>query len=162
MNPERERKILKVKGVKNYPFMIFSILWILIFIVKLNSVNSIFLKSDYESYILGIAIYIFTGYNFYQLMWAFFGETYYIVCENNFTVNSGIFFIRRIKIYLINQITDVRIKNDVKSSTYWGFLGFRFYSENTSAITFMYKRKNIVLEVNSAGFDLSTLKDWIS
>lgn len=162
MNLNLEQKILTVKTRKDYKTVVFTIIWLFILCVKFKYINDGFLKPDYQSKIFSIGIYLVTIYLIYQTIWSLIGETIFSISNNSFIVKSGILFLKWTNTYTIDHITSVKIKSDVSSSSYWGFLGVRYSDYQTSVLCFNYNNKEVILGLNLSPFDLDALKKWIS
>ena len=161
MNLNLEPKILRVKSGKDYKTIIFTIIWLFILLAKIKYINDGLYKPDFQSKAFSISIFIVTFYLIYETIWILVGETIFSISDNSLIVKSGIFFLKRTKRYMINHISNVKIKSDVPSSAYWGFLGARFYDYKT-ILCFNYNSKQVILGLNLSSFDLDTLEKWIS
>jgi hypothetical protein len=162
MELNQEQKTLEVKSKKNYPMAVFSVIWLILFCLKFKSLNDNFLEFNFNATVFCIGIYILTLYFIYQLIWTLFGVTVFIISDKTLTVKSGISFIKRTKIFFIDQIFNVKIKSNVDSSTTWGFQGIRFSDYKSTVLSFNYRKQEIILGANLSTFDIDKLRKWIT
>lgn len=156
-----EFKILKAPAKKNYITIAFTIIWLIVFSLKFKYINAALLKSDLNSIVICSAVYLFTIYLIYQLIWGLFGESVFSISEDKLVVKSGIYVIKRTMIYDLNKISNVRITS-TNSSTYWGFQGIRFYDYKVTVLCFNYNKEEVTLGKNLGPFDFEKLKTWLS
>lgn len=162
MNLAPEQKMLKVQAKRNYITIAFTIIWLFIFCIKIKDINAEFLKQDYQSKIFPVGMYMFTIYLVYQTIWSLIGETTFSISGRALIVESSVLFLKRTNTYTINHITGIKLRSNVPSSSYWGFLDMRFSDYQATVLCFNYNNKEVMLGLNLSPFDLETLKQWIS
>jgi len=158
---DSKQKILTLKYEKRPLTIIFSMLWLLFFGLAYKFINTLF-NRDFNHEIFGIAAYVLTIYCIVNLLMSFFGQLTLIDSENGLISKSGLYFLPNTKKYDISKISGVKIKSDLKSSTYWDFGGFTVNAYNKSALAFNYNNKEIIQGKNLSLEDLEELKTWMS
>jgi hypothetical protein len=135
----------------------------LFLVFKFKYINEGLFKPDFGSKAFTIGIYLFAVYFIYQAIWSLLGETVFIVADNSLIVKSGLSRLTTTRVYSLNQISDIGIRRDVQSSSYyWGFIGFRSADSESSIIFFNYHNQEIILGANLSTFNMDELKKWIS
>ncbi|MBC7400799.1 MAG: hypothetical protein H7289_12735 [Mucilaginibacter sp.] len=149
-----------VKSKKNYISIVITVLILLIFIYKADGIYENFLLADIKTKFFDVLFFLISIYFTYQLLWAFFGKTTFIIADKKLVMKSDILLIARTKIYDISKIQNIMIEHNIKSNDYWGFPGFRFY-DYTDILSFTYDKKKISLGSNLEKFDIAHLKSLI-
>lgn len=144
----------KYKPEKNFFTIIFLCFWLLIIYAK----GAILLSRGYLALALA-AFMIF--YAISNLAWSFLGSLILISDNHNFVVRREILGIGWTKKYEISKIVNVKISENTKSSTFWGFPGIRIHDKEKKLLTFNYFDKEIVVSKRVDDFEPKEFFDII-
>jgi hypothetical protein len=169
MSAKNPQKTIEAKSKRNYPKIIVSIIILIAFCLKYKDIQAGLFKDSLASILFIVFIDLFMALIFFQIIWAFIGETTFSIVDNSLIVKTGIPYIKSTREYLIDKISDVKLKSIVNSTNFfgikmystWGVPGYDFFNSKSTVISFNYNGKEVILGGNSSQFDIDELKGWI-
>jgi hypothetical protein len=156
-----EPKIFIVKSRKSYFTVLFALAWLCLFSLKAKSIYKDFLITDLKSQFFDILFAIISLWLIYKIMWILFGKTTFILDYDKLIVKTGISIIKVTTEYKSDQIKNLKIAQEVKTSYYWNFGGFLVNDSVPEVLTFDYNNKKVILGLNLEKFDIESLKKHI-
>jgi len=155
-----EQKILKLKQVEYVQTVFFSSIWLILFAFCFNYSYRMLMTGPEKTVITVVVIYLGTIAIFCKLLWKVLGKITLTISDDTLLVNYRIFSIGIAKKYKIHSISNLRLRNDAKSSFYLRSIGIRTYG-TTSALSFNYIKEEIDIKGNLSESDFALLKQWI-